>query len=181
MGASARVFRGLAGLGLLEPVTPELQQDAVSERLWRSLSALDRFRARFDRVPESLTNPVLLGCLLVPLGFSLDGGHPSREGGRRWLGDLPVARRDVERLYQVLALQRRLRDRNISPRAARAVIARGAFADALTWLDVHGQAPDDVARWRELVSDLEASGALTEVRREPYRRRRRRPRRSPPQ
>ena len=54
---------------------------------------------------------------------------------------LPVARRDVERLYQVLALQRRLRDPNISPRAARALMSRGAFADALTWLEIHGQAP----------------------------------------
>ena len=68
----------------------------------------------------------------------------------QWLGALPVARRDVERLYQMLALQRRLRDPNISARSARALITRGAFADALAWLEIHGDAPDAVERWRAL-------------------------------
>jgi poly(A) polymerase len=177
-GASERVFRTLARLGLLEPITPELQKPANPEALWQSLAEVDAFRARFDAAPEVLTNTMLVGSLLVPLGFSLDAGHPAREEGRSWLGLLPVARRDVERLYQVLALQRRLRDPNISPRAARALMSRGAFGDALTWLEIHGQSPADVERWRAMILEMTASGALPDGPRaaQPRRRRRRRPR-----
>ncbi len=153
-GASERVFRALAGVGLLEPVTPELQDASSAPALWQSLAQVDGFRTRFDGAPEALTNAVLLGSILVPLGFSVDRGHPSREGGRSWLGTLPVARRDVERLYQVLALQRRLRDPNISTRAARSLMARGAFPDALTWLEVHGQAPAAVERWKQTIAEM---------------------------
>jgi poly(A) polymerase len=180
-GASERVFRTLARVGLLEPITPELQGAAGSDALWQSLANLDAYRARFDGAPESLTNAILLGSLLVPLGFSLERGHPARERGQVWLGMLPVARRDVERLYQVLALQRRLRDPNLSPRAARALLARGAFGDALTWLEVQGQAPADVERWRTLIADMTSAGSLPEPPRAapPRRRRRRRPRPMP--
>ena len=129
MGASERVFRMLAHVGLLDPITPELQRAAASDALWEWLAGLDAFRARFEGPPEALTNAVLLGSLLVPLGFSLERGQLPREAGHGWLGALPVARRDVERLYQILALQRRLRDPNISPRAARALLSRGAFQD----------------------------------------------------
>jgi hypothetical protein len=125
---------------------------------------------------------VLLGSLLVPLGFSLDAGHPAREAAAPRLGVLPVARRDVERLYQVLALQRRLRDPNVSPRSARALLARGAFPDALAWLEIHGGAPDAVARWRALVDELKESGTLpAPAPRRPARRRRRRGPRRPVQ
>jgi poly(A) polymerase len=178
-GASERVFRTLGRLGLLEPITPELQKPAAPEALWQSLSEVDAYRSRFDAAPEALTNALLIGSLLVPLGFSLDQGHPAREEGRSWLGILPVARRDVERLYQVLALQRRLRDPNISPRAARALMARGAFGDARAWLEIHGQSPADVERWRATIAEMTFSGSLPEGPRPapPRRRRRRRPRR----
>jgi poly(A) polymerase len=178
-GASAAVFQTAARLELLDAVTPELQRAAAGDVLRESLDRLDAYRANFTAVPESFTNPVLLGSLLVPLGFSLDGGHPAREPQGPWLGALPVARRDVERLYQVLALQRRLRDPNISQRSARALMMRGAFTDALAWLEIHGEAPDAVARWRALVTEITASGALPPAASRPpaRRRRRRRPRR----
>ena len=177
-GASERVFRTLARLGLLEAITPELQRPPNPEALWQSLAEVDAYRSRFDAPPDALTNAVLVGSLLVPLGFSLDRGHPAREDGRSWLGMLPVARRDVERLYQVLALQRRLRDPNISPRAARAMMSRGAFGDALAWLDIHGQSPGDVERWRAMIAEMTSSGVLPDgPRAVPPRRRRRRSRR----
>ncbi len=126
-------------------------------------------------MPETFTNPVLLGTLLVPLGFSLENGHPGREASGPWLGALPVARRDLERLYQVLALQRRLRDPNISQRSARSLMARGAFADALAWLEIHGEEPDAVARWGALVAELTENGTMPEAAPQvPARRRRRR-------
>jgi poly(A) polymerase len=180
-GASERVFRTLARVGLLEPITPELQHAATSDGLWQSLAEVDAFRARFESAPEALTNAILVGSLLVPLGFSLDGGHPAREPRQNSLGLLPVARRDVERLYQVLALQRRLRDPNLSPRAARALMSRGAFLDALTWLEVHGRSPADAERWRTLIAEMTSAGSLPDVPRTPPRRRRRGPRRPLPQ
>ena len=110
-----------------------------------------------SRRPTRLTNPILLGSLLVPLGISLGSGSgrsktgPSRtDAGQRpapaqtvpRLGALPLARRDVERLRQILGLQRRLRDLAASPRAQRALAHRSIFREALTWLEIHGGAPD---------------------------------------
>ena len=73
---------------------------------------LDAYRRRFESTPETLTNAILLGSLLVPLGVL---GHPARHAstsaerttGRQRtpglrLGELPLARRDVERLRQIL-------------------------------------------------------------------------------
>ncbi len=178
-GSSRRVFRALAGIGLLAPVAPALQKVADSPALAASLERLDAHRRLFAATPDAFTNPVLLGSLLVPLGFSVEVGHPSRQpAGEAWLGQLPVARRDLERLYQLLALQRRLRDPNLSPRAARALLGRGAFADALAWLEIHGNDPDAVSRWRALVEELRSHEALPAPPAFiPVRRRRRRSRR----
>ena len=74
------------------------------------------------------------------------------------VGILPIARRDSERLRQVLALQRRLADLQSSPRAKRALMHRGPFEEALTWLDVHGQVPEVVEHWRGFIEALEAEG-----------------------
>jgi poly(A) polymerase len=181
-GASAAVFRSAADLGLLEAMTPELQRAAVGDELWKSLERLDAYRRRFAAAPDGFSNPVLVGSLLVPLGFSLAVGHPVPETGASWLGMLPVARRDIERLTQLLVLQRRLRDPNVSQRSARALLARGAFPDALVWLEIHGGAPEAVSRWRALMSELAASGTLPmPAPRLPARRRRRRRRRPTPQ
>src|SRR5262249_7677142 len=68
-GAAEKTFRELARLGLLEPISRELHQGSV-ESLWHSLAALDTYRRRFDSSPDTLTNAILLGSLLVPLGFS---------------------------------------------------------------------------------------------------------------
>ncbi len=177
-GASAAVFRSAAALGLLEAITPELQHEAEDAALRQSMERLDAYRQRFTSAPDGFSNAVLLGSLLVPLGFSPADGHPAVEAGASWLGVLPVARRDIERLAQLLALQRRLRDPNLSARSARALLARGAFADALSWLEIHGDAPDAVTRWRTLMSELAQSGSLPEPPpRVPARRRRRRRRR----
>ena len=78
-GSSEKTFRGLAEVGLLEPISAELHRGAA-EPLWRSLAALDAYRRRFESTPDTLTNAILLGSLLVPLGISL---HPARAGRRR--------------------------------------------------------------------------------------------------
>src|SRR5258706_535225 len=73
-GSSEKAFRVLAEVGLLEPISAELHLGAT-DPLWSSLAALDRYRRQFESTPDTLTNAILLGSLLVPLGISL---HPPR-------------------------------------------------------------------------------------------------------
>src|SRR5262245_50001856 len=102
---SERIFRGLADAGLLEPISAELHRSA-GDAMWLSLAALDEYRSRFESVPDTLTNPVLLGSLIVPGGFThqpqarqplrgdAEAVPPRRPAGPR-IGELPLARRDV--------------------------------------------------------------------------------------
>jgi poly(A) polymerase len=207
-GASEKAFRSLADVGLLEPISAELHRGA-DDALWRSLCELDAYRHRFESTPDTLTNDILMGSLLVPLGIPLHGerrtGRPDdrhlqghrvghalqgvaddsverrRAPGLR-LGELPLARRDVERLRQVIGLQRRLHDLSASPRAHRALAHRGIFREALTWLEIHGGVPETVEHWKALLADTPAlepppdgAGEFPPLRRRRRRRRRRRP------
>jgi len=182
-GAAEQAFRMMAERRLLEPIAPELQEGS-GNALWESLASLDAYRRRFENSPDTLTNAVLLGSLLIPLGHTLRSLSPApvadgafRKEPRISLGLLPLARRDVERLRQVLGLQRRLLDMSLSPRARRALTHRGPFREALTWLEIHGHAPDVLEHWRGFV---EAAGTFEneEGERQPQRRRRRRRRRN---
>jgi tRNA nucleotidyltransferase/poly(A) polymerase len=184
-GSAEKTFRGLADVGLLEPIAKELHRGA-SDTLWRSLAALDAYRRQFPSTPETLTNAILLGSLIVPLGISL---HPPRENrvpvrpaapvgrvghvgeeteagteherARRRppglkLGELPLARRDVERLGQVVQMQRRMRDLGASPKAQHALAHRHIFREALTWLEIHGGPPDLVEHWKAIAAEVPA-------------------------
>src|SRR5687768_15159396 len=193
-GAAEKAFRMLAGHKLLEPIAPELQSKA-STSLWKSLAAVDAYRARFETLPETLTNAILLGSLLVPVGYNVRGPAPAadpepqpagrgfREAGREprlSLGMLPLARRDVERLRQILSLQRRLVDMELSPKARRALMHRGPFREAMTWMEIHGQAPEVLEHWRgfvEAAATYEGEAAAVPADTPPPRRRRRRRRR----
>jgi poly(A) polymerase len=186
-GSSERAFRLMAERQLLEPIAQELQRGAT-DRLWTSLAALDAYRRRFDAIPDTLTNPVLLGSLLVPLGTAFRSSPPlvrnesAGDGeGRRApkeprlsLGMLPIPRRDVERLRQILGLQRRLIDMGLSPRARRALMHRGPFRDALTWLEIHGQVPEVIEHWRGFIEAAASYEGDAESADAPRRRRRRR-------
>jgi poly(A) polymerase len=185
-GASQRAFRMLAERGLLEPMAAELQRGA-KEALWQSLAAVDAYRAGFESQPETLTNAVLLGSLLIPLGHSIRSLSPApvpdgefRKEPRIQLGMLPLARRDVERLRQILGLQRRLVDMTLSPRGRRALMHRAPFKEALTWLEIHGGAPDALEHWRGFIEAAGAfEGEAEAAEQAPRRRRRRRRRRGP--
>ena len=183
-GSAERAFRMLAERRLLEPVAQELQRGAT-DRLWESLAALDAYRRRFDDIPETLTNAVLLGSLLVPLGHAFRSSSPPARDGeprkepRLTLGMQPLPRRDVERLRQILGLQRRLIDMGLSPRARRALMHRGPFRDALTWLEIHGQVPEVIEHWRGFIEAAASyEGEPDAADRAPRRRRRRRRRRA---
>jgi len=183
-GASEQAFRMMAERRLLEPIAHELQRNAEA-RLWRSLGALDAYRQRFEDIPDTLTNAILLGSLLIPLGYSLRNLLPvpgtedeRKKEPRLAIGMLPLARRDVERLRQILALQQRLMDVNLSPRAKRALMHRGPFREAMTWLEIHGGAPDVIEHWRGFIEAAGAyEGDAQSTERPPRRRRRRRRRR----
>jgi len=176
-GAAERTFRELHRVGLLEPLSEVLQARAGGA-LWASLARLDAYRLRAEAPSAALTSGVLLGSLIVPLGFS-QAGWPAwmEDEGRPGLnlGVLPLARRDVERIHQVLMLQRRLREPSRSSHARRMLMQRSAFADSLAWLEIHGDAPDTLAFWREHGAAAEL-GVSTPG---PRRRRRRRGRRRP--
>jgi poly(A) polymerase len=193
-GASEKTFRALAGVGLLEPISTELHRGA-DESLWRSLAELDAYRGRFASMPETLTNPILLGSLLVPLGLSLfrrraeDRGEPPEVDGNVWgeperrrapaprLGALPIARRDFERLQQLLGLQHRLSDLSGSHRS-RALTHRSVFGDALTWFEIHGHDQVIVDYWTaRLAAGPQPHDEAAEGEPPPFRRRRRRRRR----
>jgi poly(A) polymerase len=175
-GAAERTFRELHRLGLLEPLS-EILHGQAGGGLWASLARLDACRLRSEAPPAALTNSLLLGSLIVPLGFS-QAGWPAwmEDAGRPGLnlGVLPLARRDVERVHQVLMIQRRLREPSRSPHARKLLMQRSAFADALTWLEVHGDAPEQAAYWREHGAAEPVPGEA-----QPRRRRRRRGRRRP--
>ena len=67
---------------------------------------------------------------------------------------LPIARGDTERLRQILSLQSRIADLEMSPRAKRALMHRGPFEDALTWFEIHGQAPAVLEHWKGFIEAL---------------------------
>jgi poly(A) polymerase len=176
-GSAEQAFRMMVERRLLEPIAHDLQKGA-GERLWNSLAALDSYRRRHDEVPDTMSNAILLGSLLVPLGMT---GHPrppldaEEKEPRLSLGMLPLARRDVERFRQILGLQRRLLDPRLSPRARRALMHRGPFREALAWLEIHGQAPEALEHWRGFIEATGVAGDSEEQGpRRPRRRRRRR-------
>jgi poly(A) polymerase len=176
-GHAEKAFRQLRVTGLLKEITPELS--AAGEPLWRSVAAMDRYRARFGGAPESMTNAILAGTLLHPLGlvtrrrFSADALERRVE-----LGMLPIARRDIERLQQIIALQPRLLDLQAPERAHRGLLHRAVLDEAITWLEIHGDRPDAVAYWRALQAEPAISHAGAEgPAPAPYPRNRRRRRR----
>ncbi len=179
-GYAELTFRALAEHRLLDPVTPEIQRGAKNVALWDSLAALDAYRRKFEAAPASLGNAVLLGSLLIPLGlmprqerrhFEPVEPEPEQVDGNREprskpkfrrppkepilkIGMLPIARGDTERLRQLLSLQSRIADLDMSPRAKRALMHRGPFEDALTWFEIHGNLPAVLEHWKGFIEAL---------------------------
>jgi poly(A) polymerase len=149
-GHAEEAFRQLAATKLLKEISPELA--AGPDELWQSIAMLDHYRAKFQGAPDSLTNAILAGTLLVPLGLAGRRNRYSADPLERRvdLGLLPIARRDVERLHQILILQPRIMDIQAPVRVQRGLLHRAVIDEAITWLEVHGDRPDVVAHWREL-------------------------------
>jgi poly(A) polymerase len=201
-GYAEATFRGLSRARLLELITPELK--SPPDAFWDWLERLDRYRQGFEAAPPALTNAILVSALLVPTGAyerSAAAQGPPREaavrpdrrrrrvthGDRVDFGILPVARRDVEGLRQILQIVPKLSDPLLPERVARAIVARPAFPDALVWMEIYGDSPEIVAEWknaRETAGEDEdgapaAHGAPPGEALDGRRRRRRRRRRRP--
>jgi len=184
-GHSAEAFRQLSGTGLLREITPELED--APDPFWHALEGIDRYREQFASAPDSLTNAILAGTLLHPIGLlgRRTRFHADPMERKIDLGLLPIARRDIERLQQIFSMIPRILDIQAPFRTQRALLHRSSLDEALTWLEIHGDRPDVVAHWRELQRERPANEAVREtahvVADEPFRRRRRRrgPRRNP--
>jgi poly(A) polymerase len=185
-GHAAEAFRQLSGTGLLREITPELED--APDAFWHAVEAIDRYRERFNSAPETMTNAILAGTLLHPIGLVGRRGrfHADALERRVELGLLPVARRDLERLQQIFSLIPRMLDINAPLRAQRGLLHRSSLPEALTWLEIHGDQPDVVEHWRELLAQRHtpesihpSSTAADAPPGPPFSRRRRRRRRGP--
>jgi poly(A) polymerase len=158
-GHAREAFKQLRTTGLLKAITPELANG--SDAVWQSIAALDAYRARFEAAPDTLTNAILAGTLLHPLGLVARRRFSADALERRVdLGLLPIARRDLERLQQILALQPRLLDTQAGPRIQRALLHRAVLPEAITWLEIHGDRPDVAAHWRGLLAEPRDHGRV---------------------
>ena len=153
-GYAEASFLGLHRSGLLELITPELKSPPAA--LWDSLARLDRYRRQFPSPPAELTTPVLIGALLYPIGL-LRHPMPDRGSGggeeipeRVSFGALPVARKDLDRLRQLMQTLPRLLDPQLPPRVARGLPHRPSFADTVTWLEVYGDDPAAAESWKAI-------------------------------
>jgi len=151
-GYAEASFRTLDSLGLLELMTPELREPSgcPSDAVWDSLARLDAYRRRFDAPPPELTNAILMGALLVPAGLIEKRGPGAAADARVNFGKLPIARRDLDRLCQVVSLVPRMLEPDPPPRLTRSLPQRPAFRDALLWLEIFTDAPDELAAWEAL-------------------------------
>jgi poly(A) polymerase len=169
-GKSRQTFQLLHDVGLLAYMLPEADEAIADqgERLLGSLARLDDYRNAGLAAPDELTNPLLMGTLLVPLGVPLRRAVAA--AGRRReeetedepldvaeemaaLGEpeveepaaagpaalvLPFARRDLDRLRLILAAQSRLREVHTSPKVKHLLAGRGYLEEALRWMEIHG-------------------------------------------
>ena len=159
-GYAEASFRALDSLGLLELMTPELRDSSrgPNDAVWDSLARLDAYRRRFDAPPPQLTNAILMGALLVPAGLIERRGPGAAADTRVNFGKLPIARRDLDRLGQVVSLVPRMLEPDPSPRLTRSLPQRPAFGDALLWLEIFTDAPEELAAWEALRPAAPAPG-----------------------
>src|SRR3954452_10968409 len=67
-GSAEKSLRMLKQTKLLRAIAPEL--DEAPDAVWESVACIDRYRRQFAAAPDTLTNAILAGTLLVPLGLA---------------------------------------------------------------------------------------------------------------
>src|SRR5262249_12441678 len=117
-GYAEASFRALQRVRLLELLTPELRSPRPD--VWESLAKLDAYRQGSTSLPKELTNTVLAGALVVPMGALARRPDPADAAEQRAaFGVMTVAKRDLERLRQLLQIVPRLSDADLPPRVVR--------------------------------------------------------------
>jgi hypothetical protein len=124
-------------------------------------------RRHFEPVPEDEPDDDNVGNLIASKPRSRFR-RPPKEPILK-IGMLPIARGDTERLRQILSMQARIADLEMSPRAKRGLMHRSPFEDALTWFEIHGNAPAVLEHWKGFIEALgdEAKRAPAEAEGEP--------------
>ena len=139
-------------------LAPELHAATDGQALWQSLAALDAYRQRFEAIPETLTQPDPARHAARAARASTPAARPRRIRGRHraasasrpaTLGpDAAAARATSSGCGRFSGCSggcwtsRRRRARK------RALMHRGPFHEALTWLEIHGHAPEVVEHWK---------------------------------
>lgn len=134
---------------------------ARRQQAWRVLGILDALAAQ----GEELSNALLLTAVISPFladGLVESGVRPVDASAMIWelaqplMEELRVARRDVERVRQILLAQRRLVPARRRRGRAGALAQRDYFDDALLVYGiiarVQERSPEDIAYWDEMRS-----------------------------
>ncbi len=168
-GSAERTFRSLARVNLLKYISPELHKHQ-NDNLWQSLRALDTYRARFQAAPDTLTNSILLGSLIVPSGLLPRRARPSDTVASLTLGTLPIARGQVDKVQQIISVQARLLDPELPQHLQRALLTRKILLEALSWMEIQNHTPDALKHWRALMANNRTQASPKRVRRRQPRR-----------
>ncbi len=195
-GAAGGVFRSFYETGVLETILPALHANIVDgllepELLFSFLDSLDRA----DEGERRLSNPVLLGGMLMALfdtpfaahdDSSIDLPDPSEPSINAVIRACPalqsVARRERERLRQILLAQRRFFKNNRGARrtSPATLVKRPYFCEAYQLFaiaaDATGRGEEDLERWKkrfetEPMPQPEEQGYRRKSSRKPTRRR----------
>ena len=186
-GYAEASFRALGRVRLLELDHARAEVAARARSGTRSRGST-AYRLQFPSAPPELTNTILIGrCSSRWASLERQPGDGRRRRAadeRVSFGMLPVAKQDLERLRQLARDSSRGCSTPRCRRASRAACAhRPAFPDALTWLEIFGDAPDGVEHWQAARAPRARPHARATARTKPARRRadarRRRRRRRP--
>ena len=140
-GAAERRVSGLARAGLIEHISPEMEE-GLSRGVLRVARAARRLPAGVRRRAR-LVSPrtILVGSLLVPLGL-MDTAHRAVRRQRAMVSGARTAARCRARTSsgsnRCWPCCRSCATSEAPSRAQHALMARGVFSDALTWLEIFG-------------------------------------------
>ncbi len=165
-GAARRSLELLDVTGVLGVLSPDLAallgREGDHEGTARLFGALERLDAHVQEgyVPS---NSLLLGLLTAPFVADVLYGQESANGAsivdevtQPILDSLKVSRRDLERLRQILVVERRIGPTRKRKGRAAALARREFFGDALMLYElVHGETDqavsDELQQWRQLM------------------------------
>ena len=168
-GAARRSLELLDVTGVLGVLSPDLAaligREGDHEGTARLFGALERLDAHVQEGYVA-SNSLLLGLLTAPFVADVLYGQETANGAsivdevtQPILDSLKVSRRDLERLRQILVVERRIGPTRKRKGRAAALARREFFADALMLYElVHGETDqavsDELQQWRQLMGPV---------------------------